>query len=181
MGPWPRCGAVIHYTRLCHGGEEARRPPHALCNESLTLASKTRGAGLVTVTKIGVQKHYQANRSSPIFEELHRIAIKTFGVADVIRRHLDPLAALRRHGYRSENRFIVFQCLQHTERFGPEAWRIFSLCHDRRNRAEHEGQVDISKQLVDDLAHLCSSAKLIEFGDGRFEQGVLYCVQEVRQ
>ena len=50
-------------------------------------------AGLVTVTRIGNQKHYQANRASPIFEELRGIVVKTFGVADVLREALAPLAA----------------------------------------------------------------------------------------
>ena len=49
--------------------------------------------GLVTVTRIGNQKHYQANRASPIFEELHGIVVKTFGVADVLREALEPLAS----------------------------------------------------------------------------------------
>jgi predicted nucleotidyltransferase len=49
-------------------------------------------AGLVNVTRIGNQKHYQANRQSPIFEELRGIVIKTFGVADVLRPALAPLA-----------------------------------------------------------------------------------------
>lgn len=34
--------------------------------------------------------------------------------------HALSLAALRRHGYRSENRYIVFQCLQHTIGAPPE-------------------------------------------------------------
>ena len=50
-------------------------------------------AGLVTATRVGNQKHYQANRASPIFEELRGIVVKTFGVADVLREALAPLAA----------------------------------------------------------------------------------------
>jgi predicted nucleotidyltransferase len=49
-------------------------------------------AHLVTVTKLGNQKHYQANRQAPIFEELRGIALKTFGVADYLREALAPLA-----------------------------------------------------------------------------------------
>jgi predicted nucleotidyltransferase len=49
--------------------------------------------GLVTAKRIGNQKHYQANRTSPIFEELRGIVVKTFGVADVLREALAPLAA----------------------------------------------------------------------------------------
>lgn len=48
-------------------------------------------SGLVTAGLIGNQKHFQANRSAPIFEELHAIVLKTFGVADVLRARLEPL------------------------------------------------------------------------------------------
>jgi len=43
---------------------------------------------LVTVTRLGNQKHYQANREAPIFEELRGIVLKTFGVADYVRKAL---------------------------------------------------------------------------------------------
>jgi len=49
-------------------------------------------AQLVNVSKIGNQKHYQANRQAPIFEELRSIALKTFGVGDYLRAALAPLA-----------------------------------------------------------------------------------------
>lgn len=49
-------------------------------------------SGLVTVTRIGSQKHYQANRSAPIFEELRRIVTKTVGLIDPLRAALRPLA-----------------------------------------------------------------------------------------
>ena len=49
-------------------------------------------AQLVNVSKIGNQKHYQANRQAPIFAELRSIALKTFGVADYLRDALAPLA-----------------------------------------------------------------------------------------
>lgn len=48
-------------------------------------------SGLLSATKIGNQKHYQANRLSPIFEELRGITLKTFGVADVLRAALASL------------------------------------------------------------------------------------------
>ena len=37
--------------------------------------------------------------------------------------HALSLAALRCHGYRSENRYLVFQCLQHTIDLPIEQWR----------------------------------------------------------
>ena len=46
---------------------------------------KLVAVGLVAATKIGNQKHYQANRQAPIFEELRGIMLKTFGLADVLR------------------------------------------------------------------------------------------------
>lgn len=48
--------------------------------------------GLVTVTRSGNQKHYQANRASPVFPELHRLIVKTVGIAGPLRRALDPKA-----------------------------------------------------------------------------------------
>jgi predicted nucleotidyltransferase len=53
---------------------------------------KLTAAGLLTVTRIGNQKHYQANPASPIFEELRAIARKTFGLAELLRAALSPLA-----------------------------------------------------------------------------------------
>lgn len=65
--------------------------------------------------------------------------------------HALALAALRWHGYRSDNRYIVFQCLPHTLGLGPEVWRVLALCHERRNRAEYEGILDLDRQLEADL------------------------------
>ena len=47
-------------------------------------------SGLVTVTRMGNQKHYQANRESPIFSELHGLVVKTIGLADPLERALAP-------------------------------------------------------------------------------------------
>ena len=49
-------------------------------------------SGLVTVTRVGTQKHYQANPKSPIFAELCAIAQKTVGLAEPLREALAPLA-----------------------------------------------------------------------------------------
>lgn len=65
--------------------------------------------------------------------------------------HALCLAALRRHGYRSGNRYIVFQALQHTLGLGPEVWRVLAKCHDVRNLGEYEGDLNINERLVEDL------------------------------
>ena len=54
--------------------------------------AKLSASGLITVNKVGNQKHYQANRETPIFEELRGIVLKTFGMADVLRQGLLPMA-----------------------------------------------------------------------------------------
>ena len=54
--------------------------------------ARLAASGLVTVTNRGNQKHYQANQQSPVFAELHGLVVKTFGVVDVLRQALLPLA-----------------------------------------------------------------------------------------
>ena len=69
--------------------------------------------------------------------------------------HALCLAALRWHGYRSGNRFIVFQVLPHTLGLGPEVWRVLSKCHDARNLGEYEGMLEVDTRLVADLITAC--------------------------
>ena len=63
-------------------------------NEIIALAGSGTGAvqrelgrldaaGLVTVKRLGNQKHYQANAAAPVFEELRGLILKTSGLADV--------------------------------------------------------------------------------------------------
>lgn len=65
--------------------------------------------------------------------------------------HSLALAALRYRGYRSGNRYLVFQVLPHTTGLGPEVWRVLSKCHDHRNLAEYEGYLEIDDHLLDAL------------------------------
>lgn len=52
-------------------------------------------AGLVTVNRVGNQKHYRANRDSPVFEELRSIVSKVLGPAgrDADRFEVPPTRA----------------------------------------------------------------------------------------
>jgi predicted nucleotidyltransferase len=54
--------------------------------------ARLEAAGLVTVKRLGRQKHYQANAASPVFHELRGLVLKTSGVAEVLRAALAPLA-----------------------------------------------------------------------------------------
>ena len=65
--------------------------------------------------------------------------------------HALALAALRWRGYRSDNRYLVFQALPHTLGLGPEVWRVLAKCHERRNAAEYEGSLEIDERLLTDL------------------------------
>jgi hypothetical protein len=65
--------------------------------------------------------------------------------------HSLALAALRWHGYRSENRYLVFQCVEHTLGLGPDVWRVLALCHERRNVFEYKGEFEIDETLFADL------------------------------
>ena len=55
---------------------------------------------------------------------------------------------MRCHGYRSESRYLVFQCLQHTIDLPHELWRVLDQAHRKRNLAEYEGEMDVDEQLL---------------------------------
>jgi len=65
--------------------------------------------------------------------------------------HALSLAALRAAGYRSENRYLVFQCTQHTLDLASEQWRVLDKAHRKRNVAEYEGDIDVDNQLLEAL------------------------------
>jgi predicted nucleotidyltransferase len=51
---------------------------------------KLAESGLLTVTRVGNQKHFQANPDSPIYGELRALVRKTVGLADPLREALEP-------------------------------------------------------------------------------------------
>jgi Ni/Fe-hydrogenase subunit HybB-like protein len=65
--------------------------------------------------------------------------------------HALALVALRRAGYRSNNRYLVFQALAHTVGMQAEKWRILAKAHERRNLAEYEGHIEHDDQLLAEL------------------------------
>jgi len=73
--------------------------------------------------------------------------------------HAFSLAALRWHGYRSENRYLVFQCLSHTLGLPTEQWRVLDAAHRKRNLAEYEGDVEIDPALLDALLRVCGEVE----------------------
>jgi hypothetical protein len=81
--------------------------------------------------------------------------------------HAAALAALRWHGYRSESRFTVFQCLPHTLNWPAARWRVLDAAHQKRNLAEYEGMLDVEESGIAELCALVQEliadvAKLVE-------------------
>lgn len=48
-------------------------------------------SGLVTTSRAGNQKYYQANRDAPVFRDLHGLVAKTVGLVEPLRQALAPL------------------------------------------------------------------------------------------
>ena len=71
--------------------------------------------------------------------------------------HAFCLAALRWHGYRSSNRYVVFQLLPHTLDLGPAVWRVLDKCHNIRNLGEYEGDLNVDARVVTDLVAACQA------------------------
>jgi predicted nucleotidyltransferase len=54
--------------------------------------TRLAASGLVLVTRVGNQKHYRANRESPVFSELQGLIAKTVGLIEPLREALTPVA-----------------------------------------------------------------------------------------
>lgn len=68
--------------------------------------------------------------------------------------HGAALAALRWHGYRSESRYTVFQCLTHTLQWPAARWRVLDSAHQKRNLAEYEGFLEVEESTIAELRDL---------------------------
>jgi hypothetical protein len=73
--------------------------------------------------------------------------------------HALALAALRHHGYRSDNRYLVFQTLAHTLNLPPEQWRVLDAAHRKRNVVEYEGVGDIDEQTTNAVIRVAAEMR----------------------
>lgn len=99
-------------------------------------------AGLVTVTRVGNQKHYQANAESPVFDELHGLAVKTVGLVEPLRVALAP------HAGRIRAAFIYGSVANGTDRAGSDIDLMIlsdSLRHDEVFTALTEAEAAIGR------------------------------------
>lgn len=53
--------------------------------------AKLEDSGLLVTRRIGNQKHYQANATSPLFSDLRNIVLKTVGMVEPLRQALKPI------------------------------------------------------------------------------------------
>lgn len=65
--------------------------------------------------------------------------------------HSIALAALRWHGYRPNNRQVVFQALAHTLGTPASVWKMLAKSHEQRNRRDYEGAGEIDERLLHDV------------------------------
>ncbi|HEU0037344.1 MAG TPA: hypothetical protein VFQ53_42330 [Kofleriaceae bacterium] len=101
---------------------------------------------LIGLVQSGIARLDDAKRSSNSLESRFDLAYNA--------SHALALAALRWHGYRASNRYIVFQALVHTVGLSNAKWRVLSDAHNKRNRAEYEGKVEIEASLVDAMIRI---------------------------
>lgn len=73
--------------------------------------------------------------------------------------HAFSLAALRWHGYRSENRYLVFQVLPHTLGMPATTWRVLAKAHELRNIAEYEGHFDVDATVLRNLIEAAEAVR----------------------
>ena len=115
-----------------------------LCGPGKPLKAEAPDANEITgLLRTGIARLRDAQNASLALESRFDLAYNA--------AHALCLAALRRVGYRSTNRYIVFQVLPHTLGLGPEVWRVLDKCHNTRNLGEYEGMLDVDERLVNDL------------------------------
>ncbi len=77
---------------------------------------------------------------------------KAGSISLTVPHTLSPSPLCAKKGYRSENRFTVFQALTHTvDSLDPVAVRIFAKSHNERNLAEYQGRTEVDERLLGEL------------------------------
>ncbi len=85
-------------------------------------------------------------------------ALRFYSRFDLAYNAARALYALRRLGYRCDNRYLVFQCLPHTADVPVANWPVLAKAHKRRNLAEYEGHLEHDERL---LADVIAAAKIL--------------------
>jgi hypothetical protein len=51
-------------------------------------------------------------------------------------------------------RYIVFQALEHTLTLPAPQWRVLAQAHEKRNRSEYEGVIDVEPSMLEALVRV---------------------------
>lgn len=116
--------------------------------DNLVRAGQLKGAPagseeLGGLRQSGLSRLADAERSELSFESRFDLAYNA--------AHALALYALRQRGYRSANRYLVFQVLPDTAGLPPSTWRVLAKAHEKRNLAEYEGYLDRDERLLADV------------------------------
>ena len=114
---------------LVHTGQLKKEPP--------------RDDELAGLKQSGLSRLADAERPDLSFESRFDLAYNA--------AHALALYALRRRGYRSEKRYLVFQVLPQTAGLSPAHSRVLAKVHTKRNLAEYEGYLEQDERLLTDL------------------------------
>ncbi len=102
-----------------------------------------RADELAGLKSSGVSRLADAERPELSFESRFDLAYSA--------AHAFALYALRRLGYRPEQRYLAFQTLAHTTGLETGHWRVLAKAHERRNLAEYEGYLEPDERLLADI------------------------------
>lgn len=115
---------------------------------------------LAGLKRSGLSRLADAERSELSFESRFDLAYNA--------AHALALYALRRNGYRSQNRYLVFQALPETAGLAAGHWRVLAKAHEKRNLSEYEGYLEQDERLLADM--LAATRALIDLlakGEGQ--------------
>lgn len=102
-----------------------------------------RADELAGLERSGLSRLADAERNDLAFESRFDLAYNA--------AHALALYALRRMGYRAENRYLVFQTLPQTVGLAASHWRVLAKAHEKRNLAEYEGYLEQDERLLADV------------------------------
>lgn len=100
-------------------------------------------AELAGLKRSGLSRLADAERSDLSFASRFDLAYNA--------AHALALYALRRRGYRPDNRYLVFQLLPQTAGLAAGHWRVLAKAHEKRNTAEYEGYLEQDERLLVDM------------------------------
>ena len=102
-----------------------------------------RADELAGLKRTGTVRLADAERSDLSFESRFDLAYNS--------AHALALFALRRTGFRPENRYVVFHVLPETAGLASGHCRVLAKAHENRNLAEYEGYLEPDERLLVDV------------------------------